>query len=109
MKKVLIATTALVATAGVAAADVNFSGYARFGLLYNDALVDETNVTSRFRLQIDTTAESDAGVEFGARVRIQQGEGQQGTTNGARFFARANGLEVGVGNIFGALEFMPGM
>ena len=30
-------------------------------------------------------------------------------TNGARFFARSGGLEVGVGNIFGALEFMPGM
>ena len=28
---------------------------------------------------------------------------------GARFFARSGGLEVGAGNIFGALEFMPGM
>jgi outer membrane protein OmpU len=66
-------------------------------------------VTSRFRLQIDATAESDAGVTFGARVRIQQNEGDLGDTNGARFFARSGGLEVGVGNIFGALEFMPGM
>jgi len=35
MKKVLFATTALVATAGVAAADVTFSGYGRFGAVYN--------------------------------------------------------------------------
>jgi outer membrane protein OmpU len=109
MKKVLFATTALVATAGVAAADVTFGGYGRFGLEYREGAADELNVTSRFRLQIDATAESDAGVVFGARVRIQQNEGELGDTNGARFFARSGGLEVGVGNIFGALEFMPGM
>ncbi len=112
MKKVLFATTALVATAGVAAADVTFGGYGRFGIIYNDIDAtgeDSTDVTSRFRLQIDATAESDAGVTFGARVRIQQNEGERGMTNGARFFARSGGLEVGVGNIFGALEFMPGM
>jgi len=112
MKKVLFATTALVATAGVAAADVTFGGYARFGVLYEDtaAGVSSTDVTSRFRLQIDTTAESDAGVTFGARARINQDNGGSGTgLNGVRFFARTGGLEVGVGNIFGALEFMPGM
>ena len=41
-------------------------------------------------------------------VRIQQGEGQTGATNGARFYAKSGGLEVGVGNIWGALESMPG-
>ncbi|WP_372993502.1 porin [Sulfitobacter sp.] len=137
MKKVLFATTALVATAGVAAADVTFGGYGRVGVLYNENATgtDETNVTSRFRLQIDATAESDMGVTFGARARIQQNNtdntptysvgpdntagtaddingasGPSGTgINGVRFFARSGGLEVGVGNIFGALEFMPGM
>ncbi|TMM52396.1 porin [Sulfitobacter sabulilitoris] len=141
MKKVLFATTALVATAGVAAADVTFGGYGRFGVIYRDtAAGDSTDVTSRFRLQIDATAESDAGVTFGARARIQQnntddriggnvtrgdgadaaaftaddtftvdGAGPAGTgINGVRFFARSGGFEVGVGNIFGALEFMPG-
>ncbi|MFG6529586.1 MULTISPECIES: porin [unclassified Sulfitobacter] len=118
MKKVLFATTALVATAGVAAADVTFGGYGRFGIMYNDndsnALLDSsTDLTSRMRLQIDATAESDAGVVFGARARIQA-DGD-GTTNGAgadfngvRYFARSGGFEVGVGNIFGALESMPG-
>lgn len=138
MKKVLFATTALVATAGVAAADVTFGGYGRFGVQYVDdasAGTDSTDITSRFRLQIDATAESDAGVTFGARVRIQQNNtdeqqsindgadevlgtaddfaetaGPAGTgINGVRFFARSGGLEVGVGNIYGALEFMPGM
>ena len=115
MKKVLFATTALVATASVAAADVTFGGYGRFGVLYTDvAGVDDTNITSRFRLQIDATAESDAGVTFGARVRLEGEErdaaaGTRAQFNGVRYFARTGGFEVGVGNIFGALEFMPGM
>ena len=119
MKKVLFATTALVATAGVAAADVTFGGYGRFGIMYNDndsnPLQDSsTDVTSRFRLQIDATAESDAGVVFGARVRIQQNNTDNNNDpagtgiNGVRYFARSGGFEVGVGNIFGALESMPG-
>ena len=114
MKKVLFATTALVATASVAAADVTFSGYGRFGVLYTDVGgVDDTNVTSRFRLQIDATAESDAGVTFGGRVRLEGEErdaagGTRAQFNGVRYFARSGGLEVGVGNIFGALESMPG-
>ncbi|NEK22698.1 porin [Sulfitobacter sp. JBTF-M27] len=116
MKKVLFATTALVATAGVAAADVTFGGYGRFGVIHvtNPTGTNETNVTSRFRLQIDATAESDAGVTFGARVRLEGEErdetnGNRPSFNGVRYFARSGGLEVGVGNIFGALEFMPGM
>lgn len=111
MKKVLFATTALVATASVAAAEVSFSGYGRFGVQYTDnGVTDSTDVTSRLRLQIDVSAESDAGVTFGARTRFQTAEGDGDTgMNGIRFFARSGGLEVGVGNIFGALEFMPGM
>ncbi len=174
MKKVLFATTALVATAGVAAADVTFGGYGRFGVIYNEGTAgtpagataaadeqnllnaeaallrgqsevvpdaatieglqedvadareafdnsaavagedDSTDVTSRFRLQIDATAESDMGVTFGARVRIEGNEsveagGTRAAFNGVRYFARSGGLEVGVGNIYGPLEFMPGM
>ncbi len=115
MKKVLFATTALVATASVAAADVSFSGYGRFGVLYtDDGVNDSTDLTSRFRLQIDATAESDAGVTVGGRIRLEGEErdaaaGNRPQVNGVRYFARSGGLEVGVGNIFGALEFMPGM
>jgi len=38
MKNLLIATTALVATAGMAAAEINFSGGARFGVTYDESL-----------------------------------------------------------------------
>jgi len=173
MKKVLFATTALVATAGVAAADVTFGGYGRFGVLYqgskdavaagatnasdqaalfaaerefaranadttttpaqlkaaqddvaaktlaanrsagSNAVDDATDITSRFRLQITATAESDMGVTFGGMVRLEGEErdaakGSRAQFNGVRYFARSGGLEVAVGNIYGALEFMPG-
>jgi outer membrane protein OmpU len=126
MKKVIFATTALVATAGVAAADVTFGGYGRFGVQYVDPENGDssTDVTSRLRLIITATAESDAGVTFGAMVRVQSGESAERRTivpndpltednegtraqfNGVRFFARTGGLEVGVGNIFGVFESM---
>nr|WP_274960810.1 porin [Lentibacter algarum] len=91
------AETALAAeTAGVAPTAAGAAG------------ASSTDITSRLRIVIDANAESDAGVTFGAMVRIQQGEGQQGATNGARFYAKSGGLEVGVGNIWGAFESMPG-
>jgi outer membrane protein OmpU len=126
MKKVLFATTALIATAGMAAAEVRISGYGRFGLDYNEAndgrvvggvaggaVLSETSITSRLRLQFDMSTESDAGVTFGARFRAQA-ESRDGTPggatfNGARFFARSGSFTVQVGNIGGALEFMPGL
>jgi outer membrane protein OmpU len=124
MKKVLFATTALIATAGMAAADVRLSGYGRFGLDYNSANeravgVSETNITSRLRLQVDMSTEADSGVGFNARVRMQS-ESRDGNPagsapggdngfNGARFGVTYGGLTVNVGNIIGAVENMPGL
>lgn len=116
MKKILFATTALVATASVAAADVSFSGYGRFGAMNRDALgaaFDASGVYSRIRLQIDMTTEADNGIEFGARLRYQatsfNGAGTINAFNAVRFHAKAGGFEVGVGNIQGAIEWMPGV
>jgi outer membrane protein OmpU len=120
MKKVLFATTALIATAGMAAAEVRISGYGRFGLDYNDANdsalprgVSETTITSRLRLQFDMSAETDSGVTFGTRFRAQAESRNNapgtGTFNGPRFFATYGGFTVSVGNIIGAVENMPGL
>jgi len=126
MKKVLFATTALIATASVAAADVRLSGYGRFGLDYNEnndrvgnvetgALNGRsvTNITSRLRLQVDMSTETDSGVAVGARFRAQaesrdNAPGGAGF-NGARFFASYEGFTLQVGNIIGAVENMPGL
>ncbi len=118
MKKVLFATTALIATAGMAAADVRLSGYGRFGLDYNEAngLIagrSETNLTTRLRVQIDASTETDGGVTFGARYRIQgeqrDGAAGAGVINGARFYVSSGGFTLGVGNIIGALEGANGL
>lgn len=118
MKKVLFATTALIATASVAAADVRISGYGRFGLDYNDANDrvagrSSTNITSRLRLQFDMSTETDGGVGFDARFRAQaesrDGVAGGATFNGARFGVTYNGLRVNVGNIIGAVENAPGL
>jgi len=129
MKKILFATTALVATASVAAADVSFSGYGRFGAMTtSDApgadgimnTADDTGsvsgIYSRIRLQIDMTTEADNGLTFGARLRAEadsfpQEVGNSGgapTFNAPRFWASTGGFTVSVGNIVGAIEAMPG-
>lgn len=122
MKKVLFATTALVATAGVAAADVTFGGYGRFGVLYVDGAANEVTLSSRLRLIVTGTAESDNGLSFGAQIRYQADADENGydidgnAANGGlaafntpRFWVSTGGLTVSVGNVLGALEYMPGM
>lgn len=118
MKKVLFATTALFAGATVASADIanmNLSGYGRFGIGYNqdrstNPNVSDTILISRFRLNIDANAETDGGVQFSARVRLQAdedaGTGEAGAAalSGARFSAIYGGLRVDVGNVSGAID-----
>ncbi|MFK7744752.1 MAG: porin [Roseobacter sp.] len=112
MKKLLIATTALVGTASVAAADITMSGYGRFGLLFEEDRsnatgdLEETRLEQRYRLNIDSSTETDGGVRFAARIRIEANEGNdgqsgQGLINSARFQVSAGGLRVRVGNISG--------
>ncbi|WP_026758394.1 porin [Sediminimonas qiaohouensis] len=129
MKKILFATTALVATAGVAAADVSFGGYARWGVDHVEGRVgDETRIESRFRLVVTATTESDGGLTFGSQIRYQANEGTSGYSatsvtamgsgavvgghggfNSPRFWVSTGGLEISMGHVQGALEFMPGM
>lgn len=114
MKKILFATTALVATAGVAAADVTFGGYARWGMEYNDARATEkTRIESRFRLIVTATTETDSGLTFGAQTRLQMDEsessyGFNSGFNSVRFWVATGGLEVSMGHVQGAFENMPG-
>jgi len=119
MKKVLFATTALIATAGMAAAEVRITGYGRFGVDYNDGndravnATPTTTITSRLRLQFDVATETDGGVALGARFRAQASSANNapGTAifNGARFFASYGGFTLMVGNIIGAIENTPGL
>jgi len=61
----LIATTALVATAGFANADVAVSGYAKAGLVYNSEGLTSTRMLSSAAVTFDASGESDGGLTFG--------------------------------------------
>lgn len=93
MKKALIASTALLLTAGVAAADVKISGYGRTGVIYyeNDSDVNESRVQSRLRMNIDASSSTDSGVDFGARFRLQWDQGEEGEaqTNAGKLWVSA--------------------
>ncbi len=85
MKKILLATSALVMVAGAASAEVALSGSARMGLIHDG---EDTYLTSRVRVVFTMSGETDTGLSFGASVRNDQiGNGNNtgfptGTANG---------------------------
>lgn len=82
MKKLLLATTVLVGTAGFAAAEVSFSGEAAMGVgrdgdntvanAYNDG---DFHLYSSAKLITTMSGESDAGLTFGASFDVSVGRG----------------------------------
>jgi outer membrane protein OmpU len=81
MKKILIATTALVASAGFASAEIAFSGTAAMGLQYNNGGVDKTKILSYVILTPDFSGETDGGLSFGATTNIRVDNNGGGYTN----------------------------
>ena len=101
MKKVLFATTALVLTAGTAMADYTIGGSGRVGLRYSDAgSGKKTQIEYRLRFNIDASKETDSGVTFGGRIRLQSDENknQGATLSAAYIYATTGGFRVEVGN-----------
>ena len=67
MKKVLFGTTALVLSAGVAAADVTLNGNGRMGVI--DGFGDsDLTFTSRIRFNFAASGETDGGLSFGGSL-----------------------------------------
>ena len=119
MKKALFATTALVLSAGVAAADVTISGYGRTGVIYYEngnsfgggsSTTKDTQIISRLRMNIDAATSTDQGVDFGARFRLQWDQnrgderGEGGTTNAGKLYVTSQGFTVEVGNVDTAMD-----
>ena len=106
MKKVLFATTALIATGGMAAADVTLSGSGRFGIVYNDsaALTSSTKIEKRMTINIDGSGSTDGGLEFGGRIRLRSDENEAGSgQSSANVFMGNDMFRITVGNTDGAL------
>lgn len=113
MKKILFASTALVATAGMAAAELTFGGYGRFGLVYDEqaagSTADETYIEQRFRLTVTGIAETDSGLKFEGRIRFQSDDtadnDAQGDGPGAAGFAvTSGGFRLDIGHVSDALD-----
>jgi outer membrane protein OmpU len=77
------------------------------------AVKDALNIDQRFRMNVNATAESDNGLSFGAMVRMQADESGDNAgvvgINAPRFSVSAGGLSVAAGNIWGAIDSMPGV
>lgn len=97
MKKVLFATTALVFSAGFAAAEVSLSGDGRMGVVYNG---DDWNFSSRARVTFTLSGQTDGGLEFGGSFRADQA-GDSVASNGAAYGSEGS---VYVSGAFGKLE-----
>jgi outer membrane protein OmpU len=89
MKKVLLASTALVLSAGVAAADMTVSGDGRMGIVNNFDPDNTLGFTSRFRAAFTGSGETDGGLSFGGTIRADNAGGITVDDIGA------DGVEVG--------------
>lgn len=102
MKKILLATTLIVA-ASSAMAEVSISGYGRFGMVYNSAPgagFTTTRLATRMRLNINAKMTTDGGVDFGGRIRLQYDQGKGAAAlSPAMLYAESNGLRLEVGNV----------
>jgi outer membrane protein OmpU len=80
MKTLLLASTALVATAGIAAAEVSISGYAELGIFQNEngsgdgstGVLSKTRVFSDIDVTFSMTGETDGGLSFGASIDLDE-------------------------------------
>lgn len=105
MKKLLLATSILAGTAGLAAAEITLSGDARMGIINNFVFVagadDDTVFTSRARVTFTMTGSTDSGLEFGASFRADNAGGAAAGTAGSVYVSGAFG-KLSMGDVDGA-------
>lgn len=103
MKNILFASTALVATAGVASADIALSGWAEIGVVGgSDA---ETVFHTDIDVSFSMTGESDNGLTFGATVDLDEnGAFATDTDGGASYFVAFSNARLDIGDTDGAFD-----
>lgn len=82
MKKILLATTALVGFAGAAAAEVALSGYAEIGVVGGNGVDAANGGGTQFwndlNVTITMTGESDSGLSFGTSLNLEDLDSKTG-------------------------------
>ncbi len=105
MKKVLLTSTALVAFAGAAAAEVSLSGWAEMGV------IGGSDITAQFFNDVDVdftlSGETDNGLTFGANVDLDEASGLGNETDdmGIDVFVSGEFGTVTLGDTDGALDW----
>ena len=103
MKKILLATTALVATAGFAAAEMSWSGSANLGMKYSDN--GTTTLHEEIDLGMSATGETDGGigwkVEMGLDSNVSDSAAAQAPDGGSVTISGDFG-SIRVGNVSSA-------
>ena len=103
MKKLLIASTALVATAGMAAAEVSLSGYAEMGI--KDAGGD-VEFHHDLDVKFSLSGETDNGLTFGATIDLDEVSGGIGAASGPHSVWIKGGFgNLTMGDTDGAFDF----
>ena len=104
MKKLLIASTALVATAGMATADITMSGYAEIGMVdYGTSVGMEMH--SDMDVTFKLSGASDNGLTFGASIDLDEVSGGIASTGGPHAVHVSGGFgTLTMGDTDGALD-----
>lgn len=100
MKKVLLATTALVAFAGAANAAVELSGSGRMGVVDDGTTTD---FTSRARVKFSLSGETDGGLSFGGSFRADNASSANHGAAGSVWIKGSFG-ELSMGDVDSAAE-----
>ena len=103
MKNVLFATTALIAAAGVASADVTVGGSAYMGVTHDGT---DTTVVHRMRLTFSGSVETDSGIMFSASSRMTETNGAAAPAgmDRTKVSLSSGGLSLAVGATNGAMR-----
>jgi hypothetical protein len=112
MKKILLATSALVLSAAAANAQaVRIGGEGRMGILYEsvsggNAALNGSAWAQENRLQFNftVTVQADHGLTFGAFTRARMNNGSTGVFSGSRVWVEANNFRLTFGNVDGAIR-----
>ncbi len=107
MKKILFATTALVATAGVAAADVKIGGWAEVGIVGGSRYGDVTQFHTDVDVDFDMSGEADNGLTFGASVDLDESASglPASNDNGVSYFVAFGNARMDAGDTDGAFDW----
>jgi outer membrane protein OmpU len=122
MKKILLASSALVLMAGYAAAEVTVSGDGRMGVVYSENGVpgrynyydnqeddNEFYFSSRIRIKFTATGETDDGLAFGGSVRADHYDADQALFGRAGEVFMSGGFgRLSMGDVDGGAEKVVG-